>query len=212
MEYKRPEAILLGLLQVLGRDVTRTKLVKLTYLMDEANYRLRGETMTGYEYIFDYYGPNAEGNAIVEVLDEMNEDGLVDIQVREMLGDRTMYLYRDIGKVAPNDLPLSGEDWLEILAAVRKYGQMNREQIVTASKDTAPMRNAVQFQRLQFQQDAVLTDDEIAGSAFWQETVAGINNSSQRIPIEEIRQQIGQSHTSHYRQSSHQDLFEPRST
>ena len=196
MAYTRPEAILLGLLHVLGRDVARTKLVKLTYLMDEANYRLRGETMTGFEYIFDYYGPNAEGNAIVEMLGELGEEGLVDIHSRDMPGDRVMYLYRDMGKVDPDELPLSGDDWLEILAAVHKYGAMNREQIVAASKDTTPMMNAVQFQRLQFQQDSVLTDAEIASSVFWQETVAGMNNESTRIPIEEIREQLEQSHTS----------------
>ena len=67
-EMDRTEAVLQGLLFALDKEVHRTKLVKLTYLLDEASYRLRGQTMTGLDYMWDRYGPNAADNAIVRSL------------------------------------------------------------------------------------------------------------------------------------------------
>ena len=37
----------------------KTKLVKLLYLVDIEHYRLRGQTLTGLDWVFYYYGPYA---------------------------------------------------------------------------------------------------------------------------------------------------------
>ena len=49
-DERKLASLLLGILYSMPKGVPRTNLVKLTYLIDEANYRLRGETITGLTY------------------------------------------------------------------------------------------------------------------------------------------------------------------
>ena len=151
-ELTRPEAVLAGLLYALAGSVYRTKLVKLVYLLDEANYRLRGQTMTGFEYVWDNYGPNAESNGIVHQLDGMVEAGMVVMRSTEgPQGPRYIY------KISPHcdlaNLQLTSDNWVEIYTAVSKYGKLNTRQIVSFSKATAPMRKAKQYNALELTQD-----------------------------------------------------------
>jgi hypothetical protein len=44
-------------LQDMGASFGKTKLVKLVYLIDVENYRIRGEKLTGVNWVFYYYGP-----------------------------------------------------------------------------------------------------------------------------------------------------------
>jgi len=55
----------------LGGDLPRTKLVKLVYMADEEFAWLTGATNTGLSYVFDNFGPNAEGNEIVRATDRL---------------------------------------------------------------------------------------------------------------------------------------------
>ena len=188
---EQSKAVLQGLLYALQGDVARTKLVKLTYLLDESNYRLRGQTMTGFTYEWDHYGPNAEDNAIVSTLDEMVQTGSITMRVVPTPFGNTTYKYRVTPDYDPSVLPLSSDDWVEILAAVRKYGAMNRDQIVRASKSTEPMRKARQYEPLEFEQAPPLTPREVAGDPFWQETFAAVADASERVTIDELRARVG---------------------
>lgn len=188
---ERSEAALLGLLYALQRDVSRTKLVKLTYLLDESDYRLRGQTMTGFTYEWDHYGPNAEANAIVSTLDRMVETGSINMRVAPTPYGHGTCIYCIPHCYDPSSLPLSGDDWVEILSTVHKYGAMNRKQIVRESKATVPMLKARQYAPLEFEQDPPLTPEEVAGDAFWQQTFAAIADTSERITIDELRAKGG---------------------
>ena len=170
---ERSRAVLLGLLHALGSGVFRTKLVKLTYLLDEANYRFRGRSLTGFDYTWDHYGPNAEDNAIVRLLDELITDGLVSMTTSPVPPNAVAHTYQATDRLDPSVLPLSGHDWAEIQTAVSKYRSMNRDQIVRESKKTGPMQNASQYDRLEFKQDPSLqiTDEEITADPFLQETL-----------------------------------------
>ena len=172
--HSRAKAVLQGLLLTLGKGVYRTKLVKLTYLTDEANFRFRGETLTGLSYRWDNYGPNAEGNEIVMMLDELVRDGLVTMTARPLPSGSMSYLYEATDCSDPTNLPLSSDDWIEIHTAVQNFGEMNRHQIVQASKSTAPMRDASQYDRLNLRRDRslTLTDEDIASDPFLQEAVS----------------------------------------
>ena len=149
----RPKAVLLGLLLALGKDVYRTKFVKLTYLMDEANYRFRGESLTGFRYIWDHYGPNAANNAISDYLDLLVEDGLVRKDSHMLSENRIGFRYKLTGPLDPSDLPLSSDDWIEICTAVHKYGAMNRDDITRAAKSTKSMKEARQYGLLYMEHD-----------------------------------------------------------
>jgi hypothetical protein len=190
-EMDQSEAVLQGLLYVLQKDVFRTKLVKLTYLLDESNYRLRGHTMTGFAYEWDHYGPNAEGNAIVSKLDEMVETGSVSTRVSRTPYGNSAYNYRVAPSYDPSSLPLSNDDWIEICTAVHKYGAMNTRQIVRASKSTAPVLKGRQHETLEFEQDPPLTPEDIERDPFWKETLAAMADTSERITIEELREKGG---------------------
>ena len=191
-EMDRTEAVLRGLLHALGREEFRTKLVKLTYLLDEASFRLRGQTMTGLEYIYDHYGPNAADNAIARALDEIVESGAATRSERMTPFNALAYGYRISPDCDPTCLPLSSHDWVEIQAAVHKYGNMNRDAIVREAKSTAPFQTARQYQRLAFTQDPPLTPEEISADPFWQETLAAMRDNSKRISIDELREEVAQ--------------------
>ena len=184
----RPEAVLAGLLHALGRGVYRTKLVKLTYLLDESNYRLHGRTMTGFEYVWDNYGPNAEDNRIVRELDEVARAGVITMrQVMETRGPT--YFYKIGPHCDPAGLPLSSDDWVEIHTTVHKYGKLTTRQVVKASKTTAPMCGARQYGALVFTQDPPLTPEEVDSDPFWRETLAAINSQSDRISLDDLQSQ-----------------------
>lgn len=170
----RAKAVLQGLLLTLGKRVYRTKLVKLTYLTDEANFRFRGETLTGLSYMWDNYGPNAEGNAIVAILDELVSDGLVRMTPQPLPLGSMSYLYEATDRSDPSLLHLSSDDWIEIRTAIQNYGDMNTRQIVQASKATPPMKGASQFDRLDLRHDPslTLTNEDLANDPFLQEAVS----------------------------------------
>lgn len=188
----RSEAVLLGLLYALGREAYRTKLVKLTYLLDEASYRLRGQTMTGLNYVWDHYGPNAVDDAIVCCLDEIAESGAATRNERMTPLNGPAYGYRISPDCDPVELPLSSDDWVEIHTAVHQYGRLNAPEIARKAKSTASAQKARMRERLVFQQDPPLTEEEIAASPFWRQTLASIVNSENSVTIEELRERCAQ--------------------
>lgn len=187
------ESLLLGLLYALGTNVYRTKLVKITYLIDEANYRLRGNTITGLTYIWDNYGPNAESNDIVATLDRLAADGRVTMtRVRNYYGSPA-YRYELARDTDITNLHLTDADWLEIQAAVQKYKDKSVGYITRASKATEPVQRAGQYDTLDFRQDTSLyiTDEEITNDPFLQETLYALrSDTGERVSLKELRERI----------------------
>ena len=136
----RPKAVLQGLLQALGGRVFRTKLINLSYLIDEANYRFRGETVTGLSYWWEHCGVNSVDNEIVRLLEELVDDGLVTMTVHSMPQGGEAYGYQTTDRSDRSSISLSSDDWIEIQTAVHKYSGMTTAQIVKESKSTAPMQ------------------------------------------------------------------------
>ena len=182
-----PEAVLQGLLYALSNSVDRTKLVKLTYLLDETNYRLRGRTMTGFDYEWSHYGPNAVGNAIVSTLAGLVEAGTITME-NATAPKGTAYRYQIAPSFDPTKLSLSADEWAEIRSVNCRYGKMNRDKIVQESKATAPMQKVgCQYDSLKFEQDPPLTQEEIDADPLWKETVDALNNPGEVVDIEEVR-------------------------
>ena len=192
LDTDRSKAVLVGLLYAYEGSLLRTNLVKLTFMLDEANYRLRGETITEYEYEWDHHGPNAKGNTIVHALDEMVEAGFVNMHTFRTAKGFTAYNYW-ISDCDPSSLPLSSDDWIAIHTIVHNYGAMTRDQITTVSKATLPVKKAQQYESLEFVQEQPLTQEEINSSPLWRETFAAItSDTGSRISIEEMRSLRGQ--------------------
>ena len=189
--YDRAEAALLGLLHALAVGVSRAKLVKLAYLMDESYYRTCGQTLTGFAYEWDGYGPNVCGNAMLDKLDRLADCGAMVAGSASANGsDRRKYrISPDIDAAC---LPLSSDDWVEIYTAVHNYGGLTAADAARKAKATAPAQKARNGDRLVLQQDPPLTPDEIAADPFWRETFAAMNNPGKRISIEELRERVAQ--------------------
>ena len=195
-DLDKTDAVLLGLLAALRKEVFRTEIVKLTYLLDDLSFRNDYTTITGLSYQWDNYGPNAVGNEIVKRLDALNEMGFVDLRKTVTPQGSLAYGYRVSDTVAITDIPLSIDDWALIQGIVQQYGRMNRKAIVRASKQTLPMKNATQYELLAFQCDPALEDIK---SAFWSdpelvaETLAAAAADHGMTP-EELRADIAKSH------------------
>ena len=171
----RLRAILQGLLLALEKKVCRTKLIQMTYLLDETNYRFRGKTMTGLAYRRAARCPNAQDDKISALLDELVEDGLIRVDGARNCQARR---YQAPDALHASDLPLSGDDWIEIYTVVQKYGEMSVARIARESGATEPMKNARENELLRFRRDPslTLTDKDIAADPFLREVADAIRD------------------------------------
>lgn len=70
-------------------SANKTKLLKLMYLADIENYRAKGETLTGFDWLFFLYGPWAtEYDALLEQLDSEGSIGLEKWSTGTVEGER----------------------------------------------------------------------------------------------------------------------------
>ena len=193
-QHARLKAVLLTLVYALGKKACKTKIVNLVYLTDEANYRLRGETITGLEYIHECGSPKALGNRIVRMLDHLVKDGEIaeEISVQPGCG---VHRYGTSKNLDVSTLPLSGDDWIEIQTAVHKYGRMSAEDIVRESRNSIPVQNAREYETLQLCQDQNLriTDEDIANDPLLLTAVqARAVDTGERITLDDLRGHVGE--------------------
>jgi len=141
-----PEHVIFRLLQRIrengGKPITRTHLVKLVYLADYMYARHTGRTMTGFEYMWDNYGPNAVGNQIVKRADQLDQTGAIQIVETLTSMGNSKFLYR-----ASEGASTPGLDSLAdriIDEAAQAYGTLDWKDVVAISKRTEPMRKAKQ--------------------------------------------------------------------
>ncbi len=193
-DLDRVDAVLLGLLAAMGEEVLRTKMVKLTYLLDDLSFRHDDVTITGFDYHWDHHGPNAVGNEIVKRLDAMSQRGLA--LTREILvpsGYRARG-YQIADRVEIANLPLTVDDWALIHSVVYTYGRMSRADIIRASKQTIPMQNAKQYQRIEFRRDPdidALKRSFLDDPGFLEMIMTAAD--SERITFEELREVVAKS-------------------
>lgn len=189
------EATILGLLGQFKGPVLRTKFVKLVYLLDQTRYQTTGTQSTSFTYQWDHYGPNALGNAIVDTLDRLVERRAVVMTQRLTPYENYAYYYQADRRIDIDSLPLTTDDWVFIKSTFDRFGRMRREQIVSASKNTEPVKKAEQYEALQLtmspaaqrlQQD--FDDDE----EFAQSALAGAEPTGDWISWEDLKAEIEQ--------------------
>ena len=194
-QHARLRAALLALMHTLGKKTCKTKIVKLVFLTDAANYRLRGETITGLEYIRERGGPNALGNRIVRMLHHLVRDGELTEDAYVQPGGKAIHRYQTFRDLDLSTLPLSGDDWIEIQTAVHKYGHMSTEDIVRVSKSDIPVQNARECDTLRLRQDQNLriTDEDIANDPLLRMAVrAKASDTGERITLDTLRGHVGE--------------------
>ncbi len=192
----KTDAVLLGVLCELNREVLRTKFVKLVYLLDNFYFEQLGETLTDFTYHWDHYGPNTVGNAITESLAKLSKHELVrDTQKLTPYEDFANY-YKCADSVNIEDIPLDDKDWSFIHSIVKRFGHMSREEIVRESKRTAPMQGVSQKKEiLIFRQNPkieVLKKKFYDDSKFVRDTMEALKGWEAPIELGELREQVAQ--------------------
>ena len=142
--------VILRILDRVGTSVNSTKLVKLTYLVDYLHYQHYGSTLTGFQYMWDHYGPNALGHAIISEARKLSRQGLVTTDSYPSIygGDTVDFTVAQGVRVKP--LPPHAEMLVEDV--VSQYSSLSLEQITEVSKQTQPFRSADQYSLLVMEQ------------------------------------------------------------
>lgn len=193
----KDEAILLGLLAALRRMTVRTKLVKMVYLLDLLHFQQMGRQLTSFRYQWDHYGPNAVGNGIAELLDNLSLRGLVRMTQRLTPYENYASYYGKSEIVDASSLALAPHEWAFIDSTVSRYGPMSREKVVSASKETEPVLNASQYDMLEFVPNAEVEAKRkaiLADKAFMAETYAALDSDEPGVPLEEVRASARSAH------------------
>jgi hypothetical protein len=140
-----PERLILRVLQetgrTIGREVTRTELVKLIYLVDCLYAQHRGgQTLTGLTYFWDNHGPNAVGNAIVKRADwmELTDQSVRSYEALTPTGN-SKFLYKADDQVPYRALDDELGEAI-VREVVQEYGDLGWKQLTDFAKQTRPMR------------------------------------------------------------------------
>ena len=129
--------LIVRILVDLDRPVYTTSLVKLMYLIDYLHFRCAGRTATGAEYIWDEYGPNAQGHIIVKAANRLEEAERITIKSAPG-GDRAR-VHHALDRGRPTFDPVLEAIVHDVLA---KYGSMELSELVAASKETEPFEHS----------------------------------------------------------------------
>ena len=155
-KLRKTRAAIVCVLGALGRKkVHRTKLVKLVYLADNRFFESTGRTLTGNTYMWDHFGPNAVGNAVVGEANELVDRGVIRMSMGASAYGGGAYRYwvdspEQAWEFARSDLD-AGELQV-VMEAVKEYGGLSVGSIVRESKETRPFASAEQYSVLQMEQ------------------------------------------------------------
>ncbi len=192
-DLSHAQSVLLGLLGLYGKGgVTSTVFIKMVYLMDWRHYRLFGETLTQIQPTSSIaHGPNAEGHAIVGTLERLQTEGYVNADSKPA-PDGVAHVWGTSKDFDANGLGLSSDDMIAIQTVKHNYGRMSREEIIRVAKETEPMRDLKQGDAIVFEQDMLLTDEQVAADPFLQETLAAMDSHSGWISYEQLRERVAE--------------------
>ena len=151
---ERVYTTIVAVLQALGKPVHRTKLVKLVYLIDELYHEHFGRTLTGLSYMWDDFGPNAVGNAIVKEADRLALKGIVHIDPQPNYYGETSYLYSLEPKKGGLAEKLSESERYVIRDVVTHYAKYGVRDIVRIAKQTESFKNTKQYSLLKMKKSA----------------------------------------------------------
>ena len=124
---------------------TKTKLIKLLYLVDVESYRDRRETLTSLNWIFHLYGPwTSEYDQLLEEMQTANQ-----IELREGNGDATFI--NPVQLVDLNKIPLPVTTFLAIRQLTERWADVPTRCLLDyVYFETEPMANAIRGERLDF--------------------------------------------------------------
>ena len=193
----KSDAALIGLLSVLDDMVSGTKLMNLTYLLDNLSLRHGGSTITEFSYRIGEYGPEQVGNSIVGRLKELSEHGFArQVGGGTSLENGVRYRISEYGDEAA--LPLDADDWALIHSVVHTYGSLSLSEILEECKRAEPARSDRKHGSSRKGPNPGIDSEAAVHPAsedkeFDQMIRVALDDKSKRITIEELRRQIEKS-------------------
>ena len=135
--------------------VTKTKLLKLLYLLDLEYYKLHGETFTRFSWKFFHLGPWApEYNGMLE---NLTDSGL--LRATPFSGDFDGYFFKAATPTSPEQAFSNIKDDLMFRSVLRDWADCSTGQILDhVYFNTAPMANAARNEPLDF---SLALDDSV---------------------------------------------------
>lgn len=125
-----------------GQTLTRTKLVKLAFLVDNMAQEELGAKITHTDYINYHYGPYSDD--IIETTDRLNGDTLTETVNRAPAGK--FYDYRPVGEL-PN-IGISNKEKQILDSILERYGNMDTEDLVWEVYDRFDMEEKQKYSTL----------------------------------------------------------------
>lgn len=179
------DKVILRILAGLGQRVHATKLVKLVYLVDYLYFQHFGRTLTGFQYMWDHYGPNAVGHGIVSQATELAEKGLVHITEHPNIYGGTSTLF----KIAPDGVAptLSPEAEMILEDVLQQYSKLSITEITAVTKRTVPFKKAARYGLLSMAQTAPAERTTRSDWAAYQRELKELGT----VPLEDLEKRYG---------------------
>ena len=184
-DMDRASQVVLRILEQVGKLTPSNKVVKLVYLVDYTYFQHYGETLSGLEYQWDHYGPNALDHAIVGHADSLTREKLLERKSGFNSRGSQMHLYRLAESIVPPRLSDEGE--MVISDIVAQYGMLSVQAITDVSKKTAPFANAEQYDRLEMEHSIPSMS---ALESNWDGHLAELNQQG-TVSLEELLEEHG---------------------
>lgn len=193
----KTRATILTILQEARLAIHRTRLVKLVYLADNLFYEHFGRTITGLQYMWDDFGPNAISNAVVREADRLVRDDYVCMKVGTSIYGSENYMYSLGAK--KTDIPEKLLEPLErqvLRDTVRSHRRHSLSQVVAASKRTKPFKDVAQYGVLEMEQSseyAELVKAVQQNSEFMAGVAEGTKADAEAegLPLQEVKRKYG---------------------
>lgn len=146
------DTVILRVLAGMGEPVQSTKLVKLVYLVDYLHFQYYGSTLTGFQYMWDHYGPNALSHAIINEAHDLADRGLVKTTYKPNIYDGMTIAFEAHPSEEPP--PLSDEAEMVVDDVIHQYSMLSIEEITELTKETAPFKKALRYSLLSMEHSA----------------------------------------------------------
>lgn len=142
------KAVIYNVVKELPFGVTRTKLVKLLYLIDLSSAKTKGTSLTGVTYRSYYYGPYSE--EIIEALNEL-KDYEIDEYASITKDGREYYLYRPgLTPRWKNPPKLPADEDKIIDRIVKKHGNKSLDEILNYVYSTPAYKKCARGEQISF--------------------------------------------------------------
>lgn len=166
---RRDHRLILRVLERMNRPLVSTALVKLIYLTDYLYFQNFGETITGYRYEWDNYGPNAVGHAIINEAKSLAEDSRIRMKEEPNIYGSVTTKFQPLKLLGNNQLEPAMELALESI--VHQYGRLPLKKLVAATKQTKPFANIQQYDVIEMEQSTPAVKGDDADWARYQQDV-----------------------------------------